>query len=172
VAVTIGELAQISFVVDDLDTAMQQWLSTSQTGPFFVLRHLDDLPVAYRGERTPLDISVGFAQMGQVHIELVQQHNSGPSVYRELYKPGSGGLHHICIPVDDFEGVQQNYLDQGFAVGMKLEYGGTPMVYLDTTTAIGCMTELVRADPGIMALYQQIADAAVNWDGTDAVRDL
>lgn len=170
--VTVGEMVQMSFVVDDLDKAISSWLSTKRTGPFFVLRHVDNLPVKYRGEDSPLDISIGFAQMGPVHIELIQQHSSEDSVYRDVYTAGTGGFHHICIPVEDINVTCQDYLDQGFPVGMSLEFGGTPVVYMDTTSAIGCMTELVRADPNILALYRQIADAAVDWVGRDPVRDL
>lgn len=170
--VTVGELAQISFLVDDLDQAMTQWLSTGQTGPFFVLRHLDDLPVVHRGLAAPLDISVGFAQMGQIHVELVQQHSHGPSVFRDLYKPGESGLHHLCTLVSDLEAAKRGYVDQGFEIAMELEYGGTPMVYIDTVPATGCMTELIRADADMIALYERFAEAACAWDGTDPVREM
>jgi methylmalonyl-CoA/ethylmalonyl-CoA epimerase len=170
--VTVGELAQISFVVPDLDHAMAQWLSAGRAGPFFVLRHLDDLPVVHRGLEAPLDISVAFAQMGQVHVELVQQHNDGPSVFRDLYEPGESGLHHLCTLVPDVEAAAEDYVDQGFEIAMELQYGGTPMVYVDTVRAIGCMTELIRADADMVALYERFAAAAVDWDGTDPIRDM
>lgn len=75
--VTVGEIVQINFVVDDIDVAMKSWLATKQTGPFLVLRHVDDLPVTYRGRKTDLDISIAFAQLGSIHVELIQQHNDG-----------------------------------------------------------------------------------------------
>jgi hypothetical protein len=171
-AITVGEIVQMSFLVDNLDAAMKAWLETRRTGPFLVLRHVDDLPITYRGEPSELDISIGFAQMGPIHIELIEQHNVGESAYRDIFAPGQSGFHHVCIPVADIEAARQNYIDAGHAVAMDLEFGGTPVSYIDTFASLGCMTEIVRADPDVLALYASIADAAIGWDGADPIREL
>lgn len=118
---------------------------------------LDDLDVIHRGTSRPLDISIGLAQLGGLHVELVEQHNPGPSVYRDVY---DGGFHHICCPVPDIDAACDCYHSAGFQTTMSLQFGDTPVVYIDTRTSIGCMTELIRDDPAVLDLYATVADSA------------
>ncbi|MBS9376503.1 VOC family protein [Rhodococcus sp. B50] len=169
---SLGSPVQMSFVVPDLDTAMSHWIETADTGPFHAFRRVDDLGVTYRGTPTPLSISIGLAQLGSMHIELIEQHSLEPSVYRDAYAPGHGGFHHLCFPVPDIDATVEQYRDAGFEVGMHLRFGDTPVAYIDTRPAIGCMTELIRNDPEILDLYAAVADSAIGWDGSDPIRIL
>ena len=53
---------------------------------------------------------------------------------------------------------------------MRLRFGDTPVTYIDTRPAIGCMTELIRNDQEILDLYEAVADSAIEWDGSDPIR--
>jgi len=107
-----------------------------------------------------------------MHVELIEQHSPEPSVYRDTYAPGHGGFHHLCFPVPDIEAAAGQYRDAGFETGMRLRFGDTPVAYIDTRPAIGCMTELIRNDQEILDLYAAVADSAIEWDGSDPIRIL
>jgi len=167
-----GQVVQAAYVVDDIDEAMRQWQSVGGAGPFFVFRKIE-LEVTYRGAPANATLSIGLAQIGGVHVELIQQHSDGDSVYRDVYPEGSGGgFHHVAIVVPDVDKAVEYYTGRGFDVGMALNFGETPVAYIDTRAALGGMTEVLRGAPPIIELYAQVAEAAKDWDGTDPIRDL
>ena len=50
--------------------------------------------------------------------------------------------------------------------------GGVRVVYLDTRPTIGLMTELVERNALFDGLRALVSQAAVDWDGSDPVRDV
>jgi hypothetical protein len=166
---------QIAWVVDDLDKAIQQWQQTAQIGPFFVGTHVGAIftEATHRGSPAEIDISCAIAQAGGVQIELIKQHGSAPSPYRDVYAEGESGLHHICSFVDDVDAECRNYQEHGFEVVMNAVVAGqTPVAYIDTRPMIGCMTELMGRQGLAVQMFAATAAAADGWDGTDPVRDL
>ena len=61
---------------------------------------LDRVPIEdfrYRGEPSPLEVSIALANSGALQIELIQQRNDAPSMYRDfLSRESRGGLHHVA----------------------------------------------------------------------------
>ena len=50
-------------------------------------------------------------------------------------------------------------------------FGGYRFSYIDTSAAIGCMVELIEANPLQTDFFERIAAAAEGWDGvTDPIR--
>ncbi|MEB4211097.1 VOC family protein [Mycobacterium sp. 94-17] len=166
---------QIAWVVDDLDAAVQYWLQTARIGPFFVGAHVGGIftEASHRGSPAELDISCAIAQAGPVQIELIKQHDSAPSPYRDVFAEGEGGLHHICSFVDDIDAECRNYQEHGFEVVMRgVVAGQTPVAYVDTRPMIGCMSELMERRGLAVEMFAASAAAAADWDGTDPIRDL
>ena len=50
--------------------------------------------------------------------------------------------------------------------------GGAQVAYADTRNELGCMLELVPAEPVLINLFRDVAEAARYWDGRDPVRML
>ncbi|MGI9246788.1 MAG: VOC family protein, partial [Steroidobacteraceae bacterium] len=75
---------QVAWVVDDLEASMQKWINGHGVGPFMVLRHCQVTNLLHRGRPTTCDFDVAIAQSGTLQIELIQQHDDLPSVYRDL----------------------------------------------------------------------------------------
>lgn len=167
-----GNVAQWAYVVEDIDTAMIRWQQVGGAGPFHVLRE-SELDVLYRGAPAKTTLSFGLAQVGDVHIELIQQHDDGPSAYRDVYPRGSsGGFHHVALVIPDVDAAVDFYARQGCEVAMSMNWGGMPVAYIDTRSELGCMTEVMRNDPVVTELHAQVAAAAVGWDGSDPVRTI
>lgn len=171
--VDFGPNIQMAFVVPDLDVAIEQWLRVQGVGPFHVMRHCAVSNAVYRGTRpVEVDFGVAIAQMGGVQVELIEQYCDTPSAYRDVYARGEGGFHHTCVVVPDIEGAIAHYAAQGAPVAIRGDFGAVRWAYIDTRPQLGCMTELVGEHPDIRAFFQSIADSAVDWDGSNPVRNL
>lgn len=170
-----SQFRQIAWLVDDLDAAVAHWRAATGAGPFFVGRHIGAMitDMRHRGVPTEIDMSAAVAQAGAVVIELIQQHGSAPSPYRDVYPEGQGGVHHVQAFVDDVAAACATYQDLGYEVVMSGMLAGiSPVVYVDTRAAIGCMTELMEREGPASHMYAALAAAAADWDGTDPVREM
>lgn len=166
------EIVQNAYVVDDLGWSIDVWIDNLGAGPFFVKPKLQ-LTVKYRGQDTPLDIDIALGQVGSVQIELIKINRTQDNVYSDTYPDGvTCGFHHVAIFPGDVDAAIAAYEGRGYPVAMDLMFGPTRVVYMDTRTDMGCMTEFYEDTPDIRSLYKKVADAAVNWDGSDRSRPL
>ena len=164
-------LLQNCWVVTDLEDAMERWLSMG-VGPFF--RRDSDYPDAlYRGRPEPLAFKAALAQAGPVQIELIQQTSKGPSAYRDMVPEGQTGFHHMCRIVRNVGEEIGGLRARGIEMASEFRsVGGAQVAYADTRNELGCMLELVPAEPVLINLFRDVAQAAQDWDGTDPVRML
>ena len=164
-------LLQNCWVVTDLDDAMERWLSMG-VGPFF--RRDSDYPDAlYRGRPEPLAFKAALAQAGPVQIELIQQTSKGPSAYRDMVPEGQTGFHHMCRIVHNVGEEIRRLRARGIEMASEFRsVGGAQVAYADTRNELGCMLELVPAEPVLINLFRDVAEAARYWDGRDPVRML
>ena len=49
----------------------------------------------YKGQPSPVDISLALANSGTLQIELIQQRNDAPSLYLDFLQAGHEGLQHL-----------------------------------------------------------------------------
>lgn len=169
-APNFGPAMQMAWVVNDLDAAMKRWIEQHGAGPFYTQRHCALTNVLYRGAPADVDINFAIAQSGGVQIELIQQNDDRPSCYRDMYRAGTEGFHHICYVVDDLPGALAHFGSIDMPVAIEGNFGDVRFAYVDTRPGIGCMTELVGRHPDIEAFFKTVADAAIDWDGRDPVR--
>ena len=164
-------LLQNCWVVTDLEDAMERWLSMG-VGPFF--RRDSDYPDAlYRGRPEPLAFRAALAQAGPVQIELIQQTSKGPSAYRDMVPEGQTGFHHMCRIVHNVGEEIRRLRARGIEMASEFRsVGGAQVAYADTRNELGCMLELVPAEPVLINLFRDVAEAARYWDGRDPVRML
>jgi hypothetical protein len=160
---------QNSWVVNDLEQACMAWVRTTGIGPFFVVPHIR-LEGRYRGRPVDIDFSVAIAQAGGVQIELVQQHNDGPSAYRDLYPAGAAGFHHIAVYCMDYDRDYAAYVDAGFAPAFEGQFDGKRFAYIDTSASIGVMMELIEDSAIQRDFFARIVAGAEEWDGRDPIR--
>jgi len=157
---------QVAMMVDDIPTAVAAWTKTTGIGPFLHVPHVVLEEYGYRGQASSgLDFSVAIAQSGGVQIELVQQHSDHPSAYRDTIAAGKGGFHHLALYTEDYDADYARYTEQGFVAAVDGTFGGYRFSYIDTSAAIGCMVELIEANPLQTDFFERIAAAAEGWDG-------
>jgi Glyoxalase/Bleomycin resistance protein/Dioxygenase superfamily len=158
-------IRQHAYVVESIERAARSWAGKFGIGPFFCVRHLEFENVLYRGQPTQLDISVALGFSGHLCIEFIEQHNDGPSAYRDVVPKGQSGFHHVLVYPDHYEAEIRRYEAHGFqeAGSAVLKSTGLRFAYMDTRPELGCMVELASKDTP--ALWAPMIEAARNWDG-------
>ena len=95
-------LFQHAYVVTDLDAAVRRWSELFGAGPFALRWHHVAPQFAYRGTPDQADVSYAFGYLGDIQVQLIQQHDDTPSIYRDMYGPDEEGFHHVATLVHDF----------------------------------------------------------------------
>jgi hypothetical protein len=169
-----GPIRQNGYVVRDLEAAMAHWTSVLGIGPFFHLPHLPIEQLVHRGRPAHGDVSIALAFSGDLQIELIQQHDDAPSVYKEFLDAGREGLQHVSAWTTDFDDALARAAAAGYAVLQQgTIVGGVRFAYFDTELHPGTVFEIsnVIAEP-FRPVVDMMRDAARTWDGTDPIRRL
>jgi hypothetical protein len=167
----LGAVMQVAYTVADLQTALTHWVHGLRVGPFFVF---DDLAIEderYYGRPSDAKLSVALAYSGSLCIELVQQTNDAPSVFRDAIRARGYGFHHWALSTDDLDADVARYEALGARVAFsgRVTIGGR-FAYLDTTERLGGMVELIEIDGRVEGLFANLKSVAEAWDGCDPVR--
>lgn len=167
-----GELRQIGIVVRDIDAAMKHWAEVCGVGPWF---YADKLPVTaftYRGERfDDVHLSIALANSGDVQLELIQQRCDTPSMYRDFLAAGHEGMQHWSSWPVDYDAKLKHALANGYTIGQSGESPRGPFVYLWNEGHPGTVIEMAHLTPERERIFGAVRDAAVDWDGADAIRN-
>ena len=90
---------QYAYFVEDLSVSATHWARTLDAGPFFVAAHHRGDTFSYRGTPVEADVSYAFGYAGESQIQLIEQHDDLPSIYRDMYAPGQFGFHHVAVQI-------------------------------------------------------------------------
>ena len=166
-----GEIRQNGYVVRDLEAALAHWTATLGVGPWFVLEHLAPEGFRYRGEPSPVELSIALSNSGPLQVELIQQHNDAPSMYRDFLDAGHEGLQHVAYWTDAFDSVLERALAAGFEVGHSGQFGPDGrFVYFANQGHPGSVVELSEVSGGKGRFFEHLAETARSWDGSDPIR--
>jgi hypothetical protein len=135
-----GPIRQIGHVVRDLDDAMQSWAALS-VGPWFTMRNLQLKNCRYRGEISEPTISIALANSGTMQIELIQQHDETPSIYREFLEAGHEGFHQLAWWVADFDAMTRKAARMGWPIVWSGEGGDVRFVYFELDPRISTVVD-------------------------------
>ena len=75
-----GQVRQNGYVVPDIAEAMDHWSRVLGVGPFFYFERVPIEQFRYRGELSPLQVSIALSNSGPLQIELIEQRNDAPSI--------------------------------------------------------------------------------------------
>ncbi len=160
-----ARIVQMAFVVTDLEAAAARFARAMGIGPFLLNPHIQLSNPRHRGVPVKTDFSLALAQAGDVQLELVQQHDETPSVYRDLFRPGEEGFHHVAIIVPDVAAEVARLTALGFAQASSGRFGDADFAYVDTAPALGHMVEVLPDSETIRRFFGRVRRAAEEWDG-------
>ena len=161
---------QLAYVVRDMDATLKYWVDTLKVGPFFMFEHCPLENQKFFGEPANTDVSLALGNSGALQIEIIYQHDDGPSVYKEFLDAGRVGVHHFGMMPVDYAAACEQYKALGHQAAFECTVGGAPLTYFDTVQTVGHYIELWDNSDVFKNLFQMIEDAAKDWDGTESVR--
>ena len=169
-----ASIVQMAWVVDNLEEAATRLSRAMRVGPFLMLRHIKlDVP-HHRGRPQRTDFSLCLAQAGDVQVELVEQHDDTPSVYRDAFPdgpPGGMAFHHVAVIVADVFAETARYNALGFPTASSGRFGAIDFTYVDTRAAGGFMVEVLPDVPDMHRFFGAVREAAENWDQKEVWRE-
>lgn len=169
-----GPVRQNGYVVRDIRAAMDYWINVHGVGPWFYVDRVKTDYFRYRGAASDMQMSVALANSGDLQIELIQQRNDAPSLYRDFLNDGHEGLQHLAYWTSDFQRLYDSVLAKGYAVGHEGAIGGEQgrFAYFDIPTPHpGAMIEISDISGPKGKLFEYIRQTAATWDGSDPIRE-
>ena len=160
-------LFQQAYLVNDIEASIHHWHKLFGAGPFVIAPHHKTDRFTYRGTSQEADVSYAFGYSGDMMIQFIQQHDETPSIYRDMYKRGQEGFHHVGVLVHDWEAERQRLLDMGFANACELYADNVNAAYFDTRSANGCFTEIHGDPPHILESFRGWREAHRKHKPTD-----
>jgi methylmalonyl-CoA/ethylmalonyl-CoA epimerase len=149
-------LDQVSYLVKDMGKAAEQLQDLLGIGPFEIHEwpppetdpqsFIDGQPANWR-------MNIGFAQVGSVHLELIQPLEGNPQLDAFLENTDSG-LHHLRFTVDDLDQAITEFQAKGYKLLARGcgAHPGSRWAYFDTREVLnGLIIELRschNAEPG------------------------
>jgi hypothetical protein len=166
-----GPIDQVCWLVPDLDAAMLHFSESLGIGPWFASPPLKPTDFNFEGERSPIEMSLALTYSGRLQIELVQQHNDAPSMYKESIDAGQYGQHHVGFFRRRYDEELEKARAAGYEVGQNGSLGGSlRFAYLRTAATPGTTAELIELTDPVEAAFVSIHGATHDWDGSDPIR--
>jgi hypothetical protein len=167
-----GSVAQNGYVVRDLRATMTHWIEVLGVGPWFYIPKVKTDYFRHRGADSPVEMSIALANSGDLQIELIQQLNDAPSMYKEFIDAGHEGLQHVAYWTKDYQPLYDRALALGYKVGHEGQIGGEQgrFCYFDTGARPGTVVEISDISGGKGKFFDHIRRIARDWDGTDPIR--
>jgi len=174
-----GEIRQMAFVVRDIDGAMHYWSQLLGIGPFFIKRNIIFSNYVFRGRHfdSPT-VSIALSNSGFIQIELIQQHDDAPSIYKEFLDSGREGLQHVSswMTTNDMMKRKQELVSQGVKVVQEcvIPSSGVNLVYFDTDAGNGGFIYEIAdlLEPVHSERILNIKNISASWDGEQPVREV
>lgn len=167
-----GKVCQNGYVVRDIEAALKHWTDVLGIGPFYYIERVKMDWFTYRGEPSNAEVSIALANTGDLQIELIQQRNDAPSMYRDFLEAGREGLQHMSYWTRDYQADFERFLALGFRVGQEGQIGGPEgrFAYFETETHPGTIIEVSDISGSKGAFFEKIRSEAAKWDGERPVR--
>jgi methylmalonyl-CoA/ethylmalonyl-CoA epimerase len=145
----IGRIAQVAFVVRDLESKMRVFWEDFSIGPWSIYNfeppRVKDM--TYRGKRQDFRMRVAFGMCGDTQIELVQS-VAGPNLYEEFLSECGEGVQHLGIHVADMDVARAQMEALGYAMvqsgrGYGVNGDGA-FAYFATAERLSTLIELIQ----------------------------
>jgi hypothetical protein len=166
-------IRQIAYFTEDAVAAAERHTRIHGSGPFFVFEHVPYKRNLHRGVEREFDHTSVIGEWGNIQVEFMQQHNSGPSMCRDMYPEGSGrtGIHHVALIVEDLAATRRSLEEQGFPT--VCEFHTTldiPCYFADAIETCGHFIEYYPRVPLLLRIHDMVRAASRGFDGRNPIR--
>ena len=166
-AVELGPIRQNGYVVRDIEAAMDHWMDLHGVGPWFLIERVKLDWFRHRGEDSKPHLSIALANSGDFQIELIQQHDDAPTLYREFLDAGHEGLQHVAYWSTRYPSLLDEMLAAGYPMGHEGQIGGEDgrFAYFDCGLHPGGVIEISDVSGNKGRFFEAVRKAAANWNG-------
>lgn len=142
----LGEkkLAQIAFVVKDIDAAIGRWsalLGVDRPG-VIITDPGNEVNATYRGASTNDQAKLAFFDLGGVQLELIEPIGTDSAWAEGLDEKGER-FHHLAFWVDDMKAARTHLAEHEIPEIQRGDMGSGEYAYFDGQTQISAMIELL-----------------------------
>jgi methylmalonyl-CoA/ethylmalonyl-CoA epimerase len=136
-ALGVGRLNHVAIAVPDLKASTALWR--------------DVMGARVSGEQALPEhgVTVVFVELGNTKFELLEVLGDGSPVANFMEKNPSGGIHHVCLEVEDIEESVRRLKAAGVRVlneKPKIGAHGNPVVFLHPKSTNGVLVELEQPE--------------------------
>jgi methylmalonyl-CoA/ethylmalonyl-CoA epimerase len=168
---SLGEqVHHYGYVVENLERAMDDFITNLGAGPFFVIENVPLEGVQSRGEPAVFAHSSGFAVCGGTPVELMQIHDASPAQVSAGFSQSRPHVHHVAWAVPALEATIDQLDRNGYPSWLRAELGDIRFSYHDASSTLGHHIELHHDGDALRGFFGMIQEASEGWDGSDPVR--
>jgi methylmalonyl-CoA/ethylmalonyl-CoA epimerase len=127
----VKKLNHVAVVVSDIDSSLAFW----EGALGIKMEKVEDIPAQ--------KARVAFLPIGDGKVELVQPSDPESGIGKFLNERG-GGMHHLCLEVDDITGMLAQLKDKGVRLinETPLEMEGRKLAFIHPKSTGGVLVEL------------------------------
>lgn len=150
-ALNVGTIAQIGFVVRNLEKSIREYERVMGVGPFMVVDFRPEKSFV-KGREPAIHLKIGIAQLTPaLSMELIEV-VSGEPYHKDFLEAHGEGVQHLGYLSDDYDGVLTRARNLGIDVLMWAEtevagMGHVRGAYLDTLEVLGTLIEVIEVKP-------------------------
>ncbi len=167
-----GPVRQVGYVVKDITTAMDRWAALG-VGPWFYKEAVETTEFSYYGKASQLPrLSIALANSGYMQIELIQQRDDAPTLYRDsLARNGECAQHVAYWTADRFDEYCHQLRELGYVEGHAGRMGKRGrFAYYVRSDVPSLMVEVSESTGGKAEYFESIRLASIDWDGRNPIR--
>jgi len=130
----IKRIDHIAIVVEDIERALSLFRDTLG----LELSHTETIPEQ--------DVNIAFLPVGDSEIELLEPLSADTSIAKFLAKRGEGGMHHICLEVEDIDAALDDLKEKGVQLINKTAVAGAHgrVAFIHPKSTHGVLIELLE----------------------------
>lgn len=159
-----GPIKQIAYIVENLDSAIQQWITLTGVGPWTVFRNTT-MHGDCRGAATTVKMNVGLSYQSGMQIELIEVLSQTPSPYQDVNGRPLIGMHHIAWHSKDLDFDVNAAKARGLSTAFSASNGAVRVAYMESADAPGVLLELIEATSVVLDGFAAGLKATETWDG-------
>lgn len=160
-----GPIKQVAYIVDNVESAIQQWIKLTGVGPWMVFKNTT-MRGECRGVPTTVKMNVGLSYQGGMQIELIEVFSQTPSPYQDANGRPLIGMHHIAWHSTDIEGDIAAAKARGLSTAFEASNGAVRVAYMESIEAPGLLLELIEATAPVLDGFASGLKASQEWDGS------
>lgn len=170
----LGGARQVGYVVRDIERAMAHWARLG-VGPWFYKEDVGTTEFRYYGEASrPPALSIALANSGDLQLELIQQRDDAPSLYRDTLASNGEIAQHVAYwTLDRYDEHVAALRELGYVEGHAGRMGQRGrFAYFVHPDLPAAMIEVSELTGGKGEHFERIHAASRDWDGRDPIRRL